>query len=243
MAIDGYIGWPSRCNQIILDSTTVTFGDASAKTDELESGLKRTRLRSGFNPEKYSVTMEFEWAKTVLVKQPDGSVIDTGKSEFQHFVEWYKYKHKFGTIPFAFPKIVYSSNTGIKVYDLEKGYFPHEFYKITSAVEGSKSGTKVKVNMTWETVYSGSFVITEKSWEVQSINVVDGYFDIIFSSTGESIPISAYTFHIDEKEIISNDTYYDGSYTIRVYFPKYSDKKIHSFRYLDFNSEFLAEVS
>ena len=146
MAIENYIGWAVGVNKTILDATTIAVGDNALRTDELESGHKTSVQKSPYTPEKYSVKMSFDWIN------PVGT---TGKTEYQLFTEWYKYQHKCGAIPFEFPQIIYSSNTGIPALDpLTQKVEYTEFYRITSAIDGGKSGEHVAITMTWEAVYN-----------------------------------------------------------------------------------------
>lgn len=209
MAINGYIGWSSHCNRVILDSTTITIGENATRNSELEQGNRRTALKSMFVPDKYSVVMEFDWEKKD----------DYGKTELQYFYEWYKYSHKFGTVPFEFPNILYSPNAGVKVYDDKNAYGKVEYYKITSAVEGKKSGTKVQISMTWESVYGGAISISEKEPAVNFIEATSEYLDIYFSSIGELVPcMQDFTVYVNEIAVNKSGIYYDGFETVRIYF-------------------------
>lgn len=218
--VNGYVGWATNVNRVILDSTTITVGENAIKTDELDSGLKRTKLRGSYTPDKYSVVMEFDW----LNKIPG-----TDRTEYQLFLEWYKYVHKFGTIPFEFPSILYSPESGIKTIDAENNNSTVEYYKITAALEGSKSGTKVQVKMTWETVYGGVVSIPDSVDTVMSVNAKNGYVDINYSSIGSISPTSAeFTLYIDGAETEKTGFYYDGHKVARIYFAPLSDSKLHT---------------
>ncbi len=131
MAIQNYIGWPVNVNQIVLDSTTISIGEGALRTDELENGHKQSIQKSPYVPEKYQIKMSFDWVNEVGT---------TGKTEYQLFTDWYKYRHKCGSVPFEFPEILYSSNTGIPTLDQHQNVQYTEYYKITSATEGAKSG-------------------------------------------------------------------------------------------------------
>ena len=161
MSIQNYIGWSTGVNRVILDTSTPTFGENALRNDELESGGKRSIQKRAYVPDVFAVTMEFDWVNEVILHKydQDGNIIPnqdihTGKTEFQLFVDWYKYEHKYGTVPFEFPKILYSQNTGIDIFDdndigseFRYGNDNVEFYKITNAVQGSKSGERVNVSL------------------------------------------------------------------------------------------------
>lgn len=215
MAVQDYIGWPTDVNRIILDSTSISFGENALKSDELESGLKRTLLKGSFTPDKYSVTMSFDW-----VKQISGR----GRTEFELFTEWYKYKHKYGSVPFEFPKILLASNTGIAIYDdVEKREGQVEYYKITSAVQGKKSGEEVEVTMTWENVYTGVVSIDTPLPEAVGIQATPKYVDVFFSAVSDTAPVhEQFAVSIGGASVTLSGFCYDGSRTVRLYYPEVS---------------------
>lgn len=198
MAVNNYIGWATNVNRIILDSTTITLGDNATKAEELENGQKRTRLRSSFCPDKYSVTMDFDWV----------NVGADGLTEIQRFYEWYKFKHKFGSIPFEFPKIIYSHETGVASTSYGTRV---EYYKITSAVEAKKYGDCQRVTMTWETVYGGVISIESESTVMRNITPNESYIDVNFASLGDTAPVSQdFSLKINDTDTTINGYYFDG---------------------------------
>lgn len=209
MSIQNYIGWAIGVNKVILDSTTISIGDGAVRTDELENGHKQSELKSAYVPEKYPVKMSFNWVKPVG---------DTGKTEYQLFTEWYKYRHKCGVVPFEFPKILYSPNTGLKVYDDPSGNTQYtEFYKITSASEGSKSGEDIAVSMTWEAVYTGTVSIPTPEPEVYGIVAHTKYIDVIFTKVSDTAPTSShFTIYRNGNTMAKTGYVFDGS-VARIY--------------------------
>ena len=227
--IQNYIGWAAGVNRIILDSVQFSVGENAVKTDDLESGGKRTVRKGMYVPDKFTVSMDFNWLEKVG---------NTGKTEYQLFLDWYKYKHKFGAVPFEFPRILYSSNTGILIYDAEnqnKSYT--EYYKITSAVAGQKSGECVRVNMSWETVYGGELSIPDVDMEISDYSLgkdssgsyfVDFKFPVL--ATGETtIPVlqnfsikatDSLETPIEWTDCPATSFYYDDVDRVRIYFDK-----------------------
>ena len=207
--IENYIGWPVGVSKVILSESSITMGDGATNTDNLESGGKRTELKGGYIPDKYSVVMEFEW------ETPMGQ---SGKTEYQAFCEWYKYKHKFGSVPFVFPKIVYSPQTGIEILDNpqnEPEYF--EYYKITSGISNAqRSGSKMKISMTWETVYGGIVQYTEPALTSNnvSLSATSKYVDVIISNIpkGTAAPTAGdFSIQIDDDDTNITASYFDDA--------------------------------
>ena len=227
MAVQSYIGWATGVNRTLLDSTSFTFGENALKSDELENGLKRSRKRSAFNPDKFPVKMVFDWVNEVVLHTYDingnydpAQDVHTGKTEFQLFTEWYKYKHKYGSVPFEFPRILYSQNTGITVVDEHANNYSVEYYKITSAVNGQKSGECIEVDMTWESVYGGLVEIDDSLPAVVGIVANRDYMDVMFSNVSDSAPVAQmFTLYLDNVETEKSGFCYDGSKCARIFYP------------------------
>ena len=141
-----YIGWATNVNKEIIDSTTISVGNGATVEDSIETGgQKKKRLVSANPPDKYNVTMAFNCVE----KGNDGL------TELERFYAWYKYQHRYGVNPFIFPAILINSNRqqGMSQEDVDyivsriahgdpTAKLPdNEYYIITSAIEGSKSGS------------------------------------------------------------------------------------------------------
>ena len=204
--IQNYIGWPTNVNRIILDSTNLTIGENALDSDTMGNGLKRSVQKNGFIPERYEVTMTFNWLHPVA---------DTGKNEFQLFEEWFKYRHKYGSIPFEFPSIIYSPNPGTEI-DLNTSV---EYYKITSGLKCTKSGEDVSVTMTWETVYTGIISIDTPTPSCESIEAHTSYVDVYFTEVSDTAPVhDQFTVYDGSTELTQTGFCYDGLMTVRIYY-------------------------
>lgn len=227
MAIQGYIGWARGVNRVILDSTSITTGNNALLEEETESLNKQSMQRGNFVPDEYSVTMSFDWVNEVVIHHYDqnGNIVPhldehLGKTEYQIFMDWYKYRHKYGSVPFEFPKILYSPNTGIKIYDtVDENIKDVEFYKITSAVTGNKSGEHVEVTMTWKSVYEGTVSVPVEEPGVVDIDAHSDYVDINFSAISDTAPVSSqFTIYNGNSQIEKTGFYYDNYLTVRIYY-------------------------
>ena len=218
--IQGYVGWATGVNRTVYDSSNITLGENALKTDELENGLKRSRKRGAFCPDKFSVKMRFNWIDEVFING-----VNTHRTEYQLFTEWYEYFHKYGSIPFEFPKILFSQDTGIMVLDtVDNGPINVEYYKITSSVPGVKSGEDIEVDMSWEAVYGGVVDVTTDTPLVDTCTATANYIDIFFSVLGTTAPTSQ-MFAIYSGTQSTQDTsvpitgfYYDNANTVRIYY-------------------------
>ena len=162
-----YVGWASNVNRIIIDSCQITIGENALQKDSLENGKEKTRLSSSIPPKKFQVTMDFDW----LEKDKNGL------TEKDRFLNWYQYVLQYGANCFQFPSILLGENK--KVY---------EWYRITSAVQGGKSGYSVRFTMTWESTFEGTITIPESEISLDKIGVHKSYIDVIFSDTPVTYP-------------------------------------------------------
>lgn len=224
-----YCGWPVNVNKIILDSTTVTVGEGATVTDSLENGgQKKSRLTCGNPPDKFSVTMAFDFSE----KQYDGY------TEIENFWTWYKFVHKYGTVPFQFPAILINSNRqqGYSQEDVGYGKIPDtEYYRITSAVEGAKSGLSQEVTMTWETYATGVIQIEEEEFGIDHIEPVNGEIKVILSETSPSYEPNSGTWSVScvnssgaSVAITITNCIFDGDRTAMLYFDKFTTAGVYT---------------
>lgn len=170
------IGWNADVNTKILDSTTISIGDTGFIEDSSSNGFKQRRASSLISPDKYQVTMDFDW----LTKDADG------RSEFDRFVLWYKYKHQYGSNPFWFESISrFNINGPVIGYD---GNPVMCQYKITSAPSFSKSGFCMRCTMTWEEVYGGLIKVDEKKQALDKIEVYQNRVVATYVTDLEMVP-------------------------------------------------------
>ena len=232
-----YIGWANNVNKEILDSTTISVGDGAAAEDSLESGgQKKRRLVSANPPDKYSVTMAFNCVDKNLT--PSGAVINDNLTELERFYAWYKHSHCYGTNPFLFPAILINSNRKngesqetiehiierIKNGDPTAKLPDNEYYIITSAVEGTKSGHHLQINMTWETYATGAYTIPDDTSTIDHIEAENGCVTVYLTSMPQTEPtIDTWQLSISKdaatavSETITAFSY-DGNVTAKLYF-------------------------
>jgi len=230
-----YCSWATGVNKIILDSTTISAGNNAAVSDELESGgIAKRRLICSNPPDTYSVVMSFDFVTPVR----------NGYTELELFYAWYKHVHKFGTVPFQFPAILINSNRQAGYSQEEIGYLlnrrknagetiteddipDHEYYKITSAVEGSKSGNSLEIRMTWETYATGTIQVEDESFEVDRIVPSNGSVEVVMSIAPSYEPNSATwtvyykTAETEPAALTITNILYDGDRTAVLFFDKF----------------------
>lgn len=196
-----YIGWANNVNKEILDSTAITVGENATVEDSLEAGGQRKkRLVNANPPDKYSVTMAFNCVDKNWTSS--GVVLNDNLTELERFYSWYKYIHCYGTNPFLFPAILINSNRqegesqeAIEhiIQRIENGdptaKLPdNEYYIITSAVEGSKSGHHLEIKMTWETYATGAYTIPDDETSIDHIEAENGCVTVYLTSVPQTEP-------------------------------------------------------
>lgn len=230
-----YCGWAYNVNKWILDVTKVTVGDGASVTDEIESGgLKKRRVTCSNPPDKYSVTMEFDFAE----KQSNGY------TELENFWAWYKTVHKFGTVPFEFPAILINSNRqqGYAQDDLAhiqeriahhlpipEDEIPRtEYYCITSALEGSKSGNSLQITMTWETYATGTVQVPDEAHEIDHVEAYNGQAQVflttppaVYIPDASTWPVTYESSTGDYGTLSITGCIFDGNVTAVLFFDKF----------------------
>ncbi len=244
-----YIGWANNVNKIIIDSTNITVGEGATVEDGLEAGgPKEKRLISANPPDKYSVIMNFNFVEKD----------ENGYTEVERFWAWYKFVHCYGVNPFEFPAVLINSNRqeGFSTEEVEhivQRIINHdptaklpdtEYYKITSAVEGSKSGHELQINMTWETHATGSYTIPDEVSTISHIEAYNGYIDVILTAPPSTEPTkNTWTVHVkkdSDAEITQtiNACYFDGDVTAKLFFNPKTLDGTYTMRIDDFTSQF-----
>lgn len=211
------ITWPVNVNLQILDATSVTVGNGATIADSMETGgAKRLRLVCANPPDSYSVKMAFD----CTLKGKDGL------TELERFWTWYKWRHCYGVNPFKFPSILLNSNRqqGYGEEELRYGLDgTYEYYRITSAVEASKSGLAQELTMTWETYATGYISVPDDSAETDSIGAENGCVYIHLTSALSSYPSETdFSLRINSADIDITGISYDGEQTVVLYFSKYT---------------------
>ena len=219
-----YIGWATNVNKEIIDSTTISVGNGATVEDSIETGgQKKKRLICANPPDKYNVTMAFNFVE----KGNDGL------TELERFYAWYKWQHCYGVNPFVFPAILINSNRQLGMSQEDVDYIlsriahgdtsaklpDNEYYIITSAVEGSKSGNALQLTMTWETYATGVLSIAEDTSEVDRISAENGFVDVYLTSTPSSEPtVDTWVLKINNNVITPAYCVFDGDVKARLYF-------------------------
>ena len=202
-----YIGWPTQVNRRIIDQTNVTVGEGATITDAIEGSPKQRRRVVCANPaDKFSVIMHFDCYER-FTHYEDGTEVpvthpDYNTTEKDRFFRWYKNLHKFGTVPFEFPAILWNSNMkeSFDEDEVARGHVPfNEHYIITSAVEGAKHGFDIEVKMTWETFATGIYEVPYDEPSVLEVEFHNGYAVVLLENECTTTPVSTdFRLYIDD---------------------------------------------
>jgi hypothetical protein len=179
------IGWDSSVNKKIIDQTGIEIGVDGLIEDQDKSGWTEMRPTSLMVPDVFQVVMDFDWAEKD----------ENGFSEFDRFVNWYKFKHQRGAFPFSFPSI---TKFGYKKDS------PFSLYKITSSLKPSKSGYSYRVSMTWKEVFSGEINIPFVQPEISSYFVKNGQIIVNYTEAPDTEPVPS----MDSKNFSAINPYF-----------------------------------
>lgn len=221
-----YIEWEPNVNKIILDNAEIQMGENATVSDSLENGDKRKRLALTFVPDTYSVTMDFDWVHEIA----------DGLTEKDLFIQWYKYKHKYGVNPFKFPSIILGPSRS-----------KYSYYTIENAVRGVKHGDYERFTLTFKEYYSGAIEITEVC-QVDHVEVENGTFYITLTTvpaSGKEKDFENVSVTKNEKTFTLNNKqfFYDGDKTVRMTFDKLTEPGIYKFMSGDFSVKLVVRES
>ena len=198
--MSSYIGWPTNVNQIVYDETSIEIGNGALVQEESQNGTFIQRNKNGFISDIFKVVMYFDYT------EKDSN----GMTEIDRFIEWYKYKAKYGAVPFEFKTLITSSDY----------YFgDNTIYQITSSVVSVKEGLQMKVSMTWRTLFVGTITIPTTAAHIDHIEAVNGTLTIIFSEQPSVYPVYGdFTITISSGSFINTSFYFDGNVDVIIGF-------------------------
>lgn len=166
------ISWARNVNRIVTDESSISVGQGAVVSDQSENGSEMSRLTGSGTPERYQVTMFFSNSAT------DSFYLNNGKTEWQAFLDWFKYESCMGTKPFYFHHLSDPNNTTPQVYKISTNGIP----------TGSPNGEYIKCTMQWIQIFNGFITIPVSSDVGDSISVVDGQIDFRFTEEPNEIP-------------------------------------------------------
>jgi hypothetical protein len=202
--MSSYIGWPTNVNQIIYDETSTEIGSGALIQEESQNGTLIQRNKNGFVPDIFKVVMLFDYT------EKDSN----NMTEIDRFIEWYKYKAKYGSVPFEFKSLITSSDY----------YFGNNtIYQITSSAVPSKEGLNMKVSMTWQSLFVGTITIPTTTAQIDHIGAVNGRLTIVFTEQPAVYPLySDFTITINDTTFTKTSFYFDGDVDVIIGFAEYT---------------------
>lgn len=207
------LSWPIGVNRVILSETNLSVGENAVQSDSSENGTDMTALKSSGAPDVYTVSMYFSNdVNDPFYKQ-------FGKTEWQTFLDWFKYVTLMGTHPFYFHKIDDPREENVNrtaVYKIRSNGLP----------KGTPEGTYVKCSMTWLEYITDVIEYEEPSPTVDTIYIVDGTIDLRFIDKPTSVPVKTSftatmqntTTGADSEEVVINWVDFDGYKSAVLYF-------------------------
>ena len=211
------IEWESGINRIISNESVPAYGENALNSNKSENGADMTSLKNSDAPDVWTVVMYFS-----------NSVDDSfyanhtigGKhvTEWEAFINWFKYKLCFGTKSFYFNKIGTENKTAI--YRMQSSGLP----------KPQIIGTTMKASMTWIEYNPVAITVIEPVVSGDYLDVTNGIMDFHFNEKPEDFPqkddFTAYYQNYDNNGDLIAATYsipieriiYDGNKTVQMYF-------------------------
>lgn len=219
------ISWETGINRVITNESVPTLGEGALHSNKSENGTEMTSLKNSDAPDVWSVVMYFSNSiedSFYINHTLNGKHI----TEWEAFVNWFKYKLNFGSKGFYFNKIGTENQTAI--------------YKIRS--EGLPKpavlGTWMKVTMTWIEYNPTAISVANPVVAGDYIDVSNGIIDFYFNEQPETFPqkseFNLYYQNYDENGDLLPQTYpiiieriiYDGSKIVQMYFQEIDEQGV-----------------
>lgn len=210
------VSWKTGVNRIVTSEASINIGQNAVSSDNSENGSEQSRLNSSGSPDRYQVSMYFSNSTENLFYSK------YGKTEWQAFLDWFKYETKFGTLPFYFTSLQDASGEKTDIYKISTSGLP----------AGSPIGDYIKCTMTWIQVFNDFININETETTADYISALNGSIDFVFlEHPTEDITKSLFTAtysvlnngdYTDEAELVIENIAYDGYKTCVLYFQEFN---------------------
>lgn len=206
------VEWESGVNRVITNESSPSFGEDSIISNKSENGSEQTSLKQTSAPDVWTVVMYFSNSTE------DNFYKNHNRTEWDAFINWFKYKTKFGTKPFYFNKIGKENESAI--YKIRSNGLP----------KPAIMGTTMKVSMVWVEYNNTAITVPDVVVTGDYIDVSNGIIDFHFNEVPENFPqksdFSAYYQNYNEAgevlpahtPIVIEKTIYDGNKTVQMYF-------------------------
>lgn len=131
--------WATGVNRIVLNETSITVGQNALQTSSTENGSEQSLLRSSGVPDQYNVSMYFSNSTKDAFYLNHVDSNGNHITEWQAFLNWFKYEIEMGTLPFYFSSIGDVSGNTTAIYKIISSGLP----------KGTPNGEYIKCTMTW----------------------------------------------------------------------------------------------
>ena len=199
----------SGVNRIVTNETTLSIGTNALATTQTENGSEQSIMKSSGAPDQYSVTMYFSNSTNDSFYHNHTDSNGNHITEWQAFINWFKYDIGFGTIPFYFASLFDVTGETSSVYKIISNGLP----------KGTPNGEYMKCTMTWQEVFIKPITYTESSAEGDYLDITNGQIEYHFTEVPETSPKrTLFTMTFNEEEKVVERIDYDGYKTCVLYF-------------------------
>lgn len=214
------VSWPIGVNRTVLSETTITVGQDAVSKDSTENGSEMTLLKSSGAPDQFAVVMYFSNSTQDSFYNNHIDSLGNHVTEWQAFLNWFKYTTMMGQKGFYFHKID-------DPRDDVKGRSC--VYKIMSSglPKGTPEGTYYKVTMTWAQVFLDAISVSQVTDPaVDSMFVQNGFIDVRLEEKPENPPskpdFSITSDYYAESTVPLKAVDYDGNKSVVLYFDEFN---------------------
>ena len=221
------ISWPIGVNRTILSETSIEVGAGAVKADTSENGSEMTQLTSSGAADTFSVTMRFSNSTEDSFYNNHVDANGDHITEWQAFLNWFKYVDMMGTLPFYFHKIDDPNDDKAErncAYKIKSNGLP----------KGTPEGQYYKVTMTWQQYITEYITVIPEEVSVDSAYAVNGMIDLRFTDKPVTTPVKAdfsestSDYYKDPTDFVIKRIDYDGHKSCVLYFDTFTVPGVYS---------------
>ena len=214
------VSWATGVNRYILNDTSIEIGTNSVQADNSDNGSEMTYLKNSGSPDVYSVSMRFSNSTTdsFFLNHTDSN--GDHITEWQAFLNWFKWVTMMGSKPFYFHKIDDPNDDKTSracIYKIKSSGLP----------KGTPEGEYVKCTMTWQQWLNEYISVPVEEVTADTLYAVNGTLDLRFTEQPDEPPVkSDFTgtsdYYDDPSDFVIKRVDYDGYKSCVLYFDEFS---------------------
>ena len=172
------VSWPVGVNTIVISETNGTIGENGVEADKSENGSEMSRLKSSGIPDKFTVAMYFSNSTSDAFYVNHTDAYGNHITEWQAWVNWFKYIAMNGVNPFYFKNIWDPTGKRTAIYKISSNGLPN----------WNPTGEYVQVHMTWIEQFNEVLTVPDLTAEADYLDIEPGMIYLALTEVPSEVP-------------------------------------------------------